>query len=391
MRTFLVGATVYTPDEVIGDGVVVVEDGKIEGVYPAPAYPTGEGERIDVAGLIVAPGLIDLHLHGLEGSDVMSGGVREIARKAPRYGVTSFLATTLTGPLDSLRACVRDIASHRRVGGAEILGIHLEGPFLSPAQPGVMDASQFRSFNLAELEDLLQAGEGAVRMVTLAPEGEGALEGIRQLTRAGVVASVGHSHATYAEMKAAVDAGLRHATHVFNAMRGFHHREPGTVGAVLTCPEIVAQFIADGQHLHPATIDLLLETKGVENLVLISDATPLAGLPPGEYDWKGLMLEVAGGRAQRMSGQGGGAAGGALGGSVRMMNHGLKLLVEDVGLDMAGALTTATTTPARVLGLGDRKGRLAPGWDADIAVFDGRFECHLAMVGGEVVYRATRT
>jgi N-acetylglucosamine-6-phosphate deacetylase len=378
MKTFIVQGQVYTPGKVIADGVVVVEDGRIAAVGPREVVDVPLGSHvIDAAGKRVIPGLIDLHIHGLLEASTRSDVARLVA-ELPRFAVTGFLPTLgSSSPEDTLQA-VRDIAaaSQSRPQGARILGLHLEGPYVSPRRPGAMEPFFVRPFSWEEFQTLQEAAQGHIRLLTLAPEVPPALQYIPQLVAQGVIVAIGHSDATYAEAMEAIRLGVSHATHIFNATRPFHHREPGTVGAILLHPGVTAQVIGDGEHVHPATIALLVRAKGAQGVALVSDAMPLAGLPPGEYVSRGKRL-LSNGRAIRLPE-------GQLVGSATLLNGGLRTLVEQVGLSWTEALTIAAAVPARVLGL--PTGRLAPGLDADIVILNDDYQPYLTMVQGEVVY-----
>jgi len=375
----IINGRVYTPERVIERGVVTIVGDKIVAVGEASAAPElTDAEVIDAAGLHVIPGLIDLHIHGLRGFDAMRGQIAEMAAELPRHGVTAFLPTTIAAPLEELEELLEGMATTiaARPPGARILGIHLEGPYLSPQHSGAMEARFFRPFHWQEFQRLYATSQGQVKMVTLAPEEGEALNNIPRLIERGVVPSIGHSDATFEQVAEAVQAGLAHASHTYNGMRGFHHREPGVVGAIWHFDQIIAQVIADGVHVHPAALALLLRLKTPERVALISDAAPLAGLPPGEYTWGGKRVTLDG-RACR-------TPDGRLAGSVALMDVGLRTLVQTVGLPLKTALVTATAVPARVLGL--NKGALAPGRDADIVLLDDGLQPRLTMVEGQVVY-----
>jgi N-acetylglucosamine-6-phosphate deacetylase len=381
MKTFIVHGQVYTPGKVINDGVVVVEDGRIAAVGLREAVDIPPGSRIiEAAGQRVIPGLIDLHIHGLLDSSARSD-VLGLAEALPRFAVTGFLPTLgSSSPQDTLQA-VHDIAAiQSRPQGARILGIHLEGPYVSPRRPGAMEPFFVRPFSWEEFQTLQEAAQGHIRLLTLAPEVPPALQYIPQLVAQGVIVAIGHSDATYDETMEAIRLGVSHATHIFNATRPFHHREPGTVGAILLHPGVTAQVIGDGEHVHPAAIALLVRVKGPQGVALVSDAMPLAGLPPGEYVSRGKRL-LNNGRAIRLPE-------GQLVGSATLLNGGLRTLVEQVGLSWTEALTIAAAVPARVLGL--PTGRLAPGLDADIVILGDDYQPHLTMVQGEVVYSLSK-
>jgi N-acetylglucosamine-6-phosphate deacetylase len=377
----IVGGAVYTPQGVIAPGVVSVRDGIIVAIEPQDEGARPRGPTIDATGLSVVPGLIDLHIHGLLGHDGMGPQLRDLARALPSFGVTAFLATTIPRPrpqlLTRLRAMARVIA-HPPPDGAPCLGIHLEGPFLSSAQAGVAEESWFEPWSEEAFQRFQDAAGGRIRMLTLAPEvGAETMHALPGLRQAGVVPSIGHSNATFAQVRRAVELGLRHASHTFNAMRAFHHREPGVAGAVLFFEQLVAQAIADGVHLHPATLTLLWRLKGPRGLVLVSDAAPPAALPPGTYRWDERTLVVADGACRRPDG--------TLAGSHTPLDGGLRHLVHQVGVPLAEALPTVTATPARVLNL-PRRGCLAPGARADVVLLDPALRPVRTLIAGRQVF-----
>ncbi|MDH7486445.1 MAG: N-acetylglucosamine-6-phosphate deacetylase [Anaerolineae bacterium] len=378
----IINGRVYTPEGVIEQGVVTVVGDKIAAAgETTPLLPDLTAAKvIDAAGLHVLPGLIDLHIHGLGGFDAMQGQVAEMAAELPRHGVTAFLPTTIAAPLAELAELLEGMAATiaARPPGARILGMHLEGPFLSPRQTGMMDARFLRPFRWEEFEPLQAASRGWLKMMTLAPEEGEALSAIPRLLEQGVLPSIGHSDATFEQVRAAVQQGLAHATHIYNAMHGFHHREPGVVGAVWYSDEVIAQVIADGVHVHPAALALLLRLKTPERVALISDAAPIAGLPPGEYTWGGKQVILEGQTCRSLDGR--------LAGSVALMDAGLRTLVQTVGLPLERALVMATAVPAGVLSL--NKGALAPGRDADIVLLDDALQPQWTMIEGQVVYDA---
>ncbi len=328
----------------------------------------------------MVPGFIDVHLHGLLGHEALGQGLAEVIRQLPAFGVTTFLGTTLTLPDDELLPTLEISAQivDAPPPGACCLGLHLEGPFLSPEQPGMATATWFEPFRWERFRRLQEAARGHLRLMTFAPErGEG-LKMLPRLIEAGVIPAVGHSAATFAQVKAAVAQGLRHAAHTFNAMPPLHHRKPGVLGAVLYFPEIIAELIADGVHVHPAVMSLLLRVKGLEQVALVSDAAPLAGLPEGAYEWAGHQIHVQDGACRLGDGR--------LAGAHALLNTGVRNLVQLVGLPLEEALVPATCVPAKVLGVS--KGRLAPGYDADIVLLDEELHVTRTLVEGQTVYRA---
>ncbi len=388
----IVNARVVTPFEVIEGGAVRIADGRIIGVGSTEAVaPTGRGasgQVVDAGGRIVAPGFVDLQVNGAGGYDCMSGKREEIAALAallPQFGCTSFLPTTVTAARERLVEALRAIASAKGAAprGARILGAHVEGPYLSstPEGRGAHDVTQIRPFDPAEWAELLAAAEGQVRILTLAPEVADNLRHVPAVRERGIVVSVGHTAATYDAVAAAARAGASMATHAYNGMRGLHHREPGTVGAVLDLDQITAGLIADGYHVHPAAMRALVRVKGLDRVVAVTDAAWIAGLAPGEYVWAGGPITFDG-RAPR-------TPDGRLAGSALTMVQAVQNLVDLVGLTLPQAIRLVTANPARVLGVDGELGSIQAGRLGDLVVLDdagGRLVVRQTVVGGEVVY-----
>jgi N-acetylglucosamine-6-phosphate deacetylase len=359
------GGRVVTPDGV-RDADVIVRGQRIVAVDP-PSARGEAAEVVDLAGRWVLPGFVDLHVHGGGGAQCNTAAaddVRRVARFHARHGTTSLLATTVAASVEDLLAALRAIraaAAAPAADGAEVLGAHLEGPFLSPRWPGAMDARHFVAPDLA-VADRLLAG-GGVRMLTLAPELRGALDLVRVAAAAGIVVSMGHTGATYAEASAAVDAGARAATHVFNAMRPFHHREPGVLGAALDLAGVTCEVICDGVHVDTAAVRLLVRSKGPARIALVTDAIEATGLPDGDYRLGARPISVVGGRATLPESE-------TIAGSTLTMARALRTAVELCGVAVEDAARMASTTPAELLGIVDRKGLLAAGRDADVAILD---------------------
>jgi N-acetylglucosamine-6-phosphate deacetylase len=381
MALLITGGPLYgtTSPMIYDPGAVLIDNGSILAVGPAETFAIPPGsEVIDVGGERIIPGLIDLHLHGFGGSDTMGLGLAQVIQALPAHGITAFLPTTVAAPmkvlLNALRA-MADVCTAPPVG-AHVLGIHLEGPWVSRMRSGGLRAEHCYPLNRADVERCQSACGERVRMITLAPEEGQALSLIPWLEKQGIIASIGHSDADYDTVSRAVRAGLKHATHAFNAMRPLHHRDPGTVGAVLDHEAIVAQLIADGYHVDPAAMRILIRAKGVGRVCLVSDAMPVAGLPPGEYDWDGRRI-VRAGQTSRFPD-------GALAGSAMLLNQMLRVMVEKVGVTFAEAVRMSSDVPAQVLGL--RKGRLAVGYDADVVVLKEDYQPSLTVIGGRAVY-----
>jgi N-acetylglucosamine-6-phosphate deacetylase len=382
MRTLISGGRIITPAEIIDDTVVVIENGKIAALEPQRqvAERPPDTEWIDASGLLVVPGLIDIHVHGGAGCDTMDATPQAIERMSTfflQHGVTSYLPTTITNQADAIERALDNVsACMATVRGARPLGVHMEGPYLSHAHPGAQPPDWLCNPDPACYRRWLDTG--LVRSVTLAPELPGALEFIREGVSRGVRFSAGHTGASYAQMQQAVDAGLSLTTHTFNGMPALHHREPGVVGAALSDYRVFCEVIADGIHVHPAVLRLLACAQGVERVVLVTDAMRAAGLADGEYDLGGQMVHVQAGVAR--------TTGGALAGSTLTLDHAVRNMVKLAGLTPIQALTMATMTPAAALGLSDRKGAIRPGADADILLVDSDLEIKAVLLGGILGY-----
>jgi len=385
-RCILRADRVLTPVEQIVHGAVAVSNGRIETVGPASAMELSPGTRVVECGdATIVPGFVDVHIHGSGGDSAMDGAeaVGRIATFITRFGVTSWLPTlTPRATIEALTEIIRaSLAGPPRVArGAEILGLHLEGPFLSPKRPGAIRSEWFGEPSIHDLQDLLASADERVKLMTLAPELPGGIDLVRYLVAHGVVASIGHSDATGAEALAAVEAGVTHATHTFNAMRGFQHREPGVAGVVLTTDAIRGELIADGVHVDPLAMRLLIRAKGAQRVALITDAVAPAGLAAGAYEFEGRPITVRDGRAT--------LADGTIAGSVATFDGNLRRIVHECGVPLRQAALMSATVPAQVAGVADRKGSLVGGRDADLVVLDADLHVRLTMVRGEIAFDA---
>lgn len=377
--TLLAAERIVTPDGVLTPGWVQVEGARIATVG-AGAPPRPPDRDLGPAWLL--PGFIDLHVHGGGGRTFMNPDPAEahaVAAFHARNGTTLLVASLVTGPLEQLQAAAGAIATATADGpapdAARILGSHLEGPFLSHARRGAQDPRHLLAPDPDAMARLLDAGHGTVRIVTVAPELPGALDLIGQVTAGGAIAAVGHTDATYAQAAAGLDAGARLATHLFNGMAPLHHRDPGPAGAALERPGVVCELINDGEHLHPATVRLVLAAAGADRVALVTDAMAAAGMPDGTYQLGEQEVEVRAGRAVL-------ARGGALAGSTLTMGAAVRRAVLQVGLTVEQAVEAASATPARLLGLAGRAGAVAAGHDADLVVCDEQLQVTAVMRGG---------
>jgi N-acetylglucosamine-6-phosphate deacetylase len=380
---YIHNATVYTPDQIIEHGAILVDGRRIAAVALAADLPLPPGaETLDASGGIVAPGLIDLQINGAFGDDftVAPETIWRVASGLPRWGVTSFLPTIITSPLAQVGKAQEVLSGGPPEGwrGSIPLGLHCEGPFLNPQKKGAHNPKHLR---LPSLEAVAAWSPNEhVRLVTLAPELPGALEVIEALAARGVLVSSGHSMATYAEAQKAFAAGARYGTHLFNAMPMLEHREPGLPGALLTTPQQTAGIIPDGIHTHPAIVALAWQMKGPQRLNVVSDAMAALGKPPGRYMLGDQEVTVTERDARLPSG--------TLAGSVLSMDEALRRLIEYTGCSLAEALETMTSTPADLLGIGHERGRIIRGAFADLVVLTPDLHVAATLVEGTLVEEA---
>ncbi len=381
MKTVITAARLFTPTTIIEQPVLVLEDEQVFAVGNREQLALPKDARhYDFPDKVLAPGFIDVHIHGGSGHDVMENdptALATIEHGMFRHGVTSYLPTTVTAPLpETLRALEnlgKAIRSAQAMPGrSRPLGIHLEGPFISHAKRGVHPPDDLLLPSPAKLRQMHEASGGTVRMLTIAPELNGSIETIAEATNLGIQASLGHSDANMAEANAGIEAGARHATHTFNAMRPLDHREPGVLGAVLADDRVSADIIADGLHVAPEVIKLFLRAKGNDRAILITDAISATGMPDGKYKLGGFEVEVKGDRCDLA---------GKLAGSVLTLDRAVRNVMRFVPMSLESAVKLVTLNPARLLGITDRGGLVA-GQLADIIVLTTSGEVVATMVSG---------
>jgi N-acetylglucosamine-6-phosphate deacetylase len=376
----------FTPLECVHDPLVLIENGVIVEVASRGSRSIPTNARVfDFPHGILAPAFVDLHIHGSAGHDVMENdhaALPRIESFLAAHGVSSYFPTTVTASLDDTLAALDRIAkaiesakTSANPRRARPLGIHLEGPFLSHARRGVHPPQNLLKPSISTFDKLWNASRGQVRIMTIAPELEGALEVIAEAAKRGVCVSLGHSDADTKSAAAGIAAGARHATHTFNAMRPLDHRDPGVLGAALTNPGLSADIIADGIHVDPTVVDLFLRIKGPEAAVLITDATAATGMPDGHYKLGEIEVEVKDGRC---------LSNGHLAGSVLTLDRAVRNAMQFAKTDLQSAVRLATLNPCHVAGLAGR-GRLAAGGVADMVVLSPAGEVQAMMVGGEPV------
>jgi len=370
--TIIHAGRAFTPHEEINDAAIVVEDGKVAriGCRDQIEVPSGAKEIL-ARDMTLIPGFVDIHIHGAGGHDVMSSteeALSAVAKTVARHGTTSLVATTVTAPPDETRRCLEDIARFiaspanteaPATPTAEIVGIHLEGPFISLQRRGVHPPGAIAKPSIPLLDRYLEAAGGNVRILTLAPEIPGALELVEHGYARGIVVALGHTDATYEQAHTAIFRGARHAVHVFNAMRPFSHRETGVLGAVLTDDSVTAEIIADGVHVDDPAIRLLLAAKGPELVILVSDGTAATGMRDGTYRLGTFDVTVSGGVCRNREGK--------LAGSTLTLDRALQHMVR-LGVPLIEAVRMGTLNPARRVGLEKKKGVLTAGADADLVL-----------------------
>lgn len=372
-KTVLRGGMVYQSDHRFAAKDVLMEDGHLHLLAPGAAVPNAEA--MDAAGLRIVPGFLDTHMHGAVGFDVNGATAQDletIAQFLAQHGTTGWQMSILTDTQPQTEWCIAQMLEHNRGAqtGAELLGIHLEGPFLSPQYKGAMPEHLLQKNNLALVEHYQSLAQGNIRYLTLSPELDGAVAMIPALRQLGIVVGIGHSGATYAEAMAAIDAGATVGTHVGNAMRLLHQHEPAIFGALLES-DCYCEVIADGRHLHPATVRILLKAKGADRIVAITDSIMAAGLPDGQYHLGVNQVVVQDGDAKL-------ASDGTRAGSTLTQDRALKNLLSFTGQPLEDILPLLSENPAREMGYFDRKGSLEDGKDADLVLLDAN--CDIAHV-----------
>jgi N-acetylglucosamine-6-phosphate deacetylase len=380
MTLQILGATLLTPEATLPDHSLIIEHGRIASISSAPAEL--DAPTLNARGFTVIPGLIDIHTHGGDGADTMDAtpeAITTIARFLARHGVTSYLPTTITASAESTRKAIANLRNlPQPKDGAQHLGIHLEGPYLCHEQRGAQPEAHLRNPDPAEYADWFE--DELVRLITLAPELDGAEELIRRATAAGVEIALGHTAADEATTRAAINLGAKQATHVFSGMPAFHHRLLNVLTVALTDDRLYAQAIVDGIHIHPDVVRMITRLKSTRRLILISDSIRAAGLGDGEYDLGGETIRVQNGVTRR-------AYDGGLAGSTLTMDAALRNVMKFTNLALAEALPMATSVPAEAMGWSGRKGVIRIGADADLVFLDEKFNVCLTMVAGRVVYQ----
>ena len=380
MKTYINNGTVLTPEQRIEGATVIIENGKI--IEISSLLPSGqEGNiQIDAEGSYVCPGFIDIHFHGALGKDTMDAdeaSLQLLSIYCADHGVTSFYPTTWSAsPEDILRAIEVVKINQKSLRGAQALGVHIEGPFIDLEFRGAQLQSMIRPPVKKEYENWINSG--VVKVITCAPELEGSEEFIKEAVQNKIRISIGHSQAKYDQVKKAADIGATQATHIFNGMLGLHHREPGTVGGILTDKRIYAQVICDGVHLHPAIVQLIVNAKTASKVILISDSIRGAGLPDGDYDHKGQKFSVRGGVARTPEG--------VLSGSTLTLDSAVRNALDFTESRLEEVISMVTSVPAEAMGILNAKGKIAQGYDADLVILNKDLHVEKTIVNGNVVF-----
>ncbi|MEM1596351.1 MAG: N-acetylglucosamine-6-phosphate deacetylase [Desulfurococcaceae archaeon] len=376
---------IITPNMVIKDGYVVIEDGIIKGVGKEP-FKGPTSESIDLEGQLLLPGFIDTHTHGISGLDITMNpdpsALLEMSSHYARHGVTGFLATTVSAPHDVLlKACkafkeAKD--SWRPSHGARLLGLHLEGPYISPEMPGAMNPLFIRKPSIRELEEYIEASGRNIRQITIAPEIEGIDELITYARLNNIVVSAGHTNASYEIGLDKIAMGISKATHIFNAMRGIHHREPGVALSLLQARRVFVELIADFIHLHPGVVKMIIDYASPDRVVLVTDSIAATDMPDGVYELGGLKIRVERGVCKLVGID-------KLAGSTLTMDKAIRNIAE-LGYSLVDVVKMASLTPAKSIELDMKIGDIRPGYRADLVVLDKEFNVLKTLVDGVIVY-----
>ena len=375
---------VYTESKTFEDGVIMIRNGVFDQVLSGPdSAGADDSEILDGEGCYAIPGLIDLHFHGCMGDDFCDGSKEAIARIAKyeaSIGVTAIAPATMTLPADELEEILKVAAEYKKEAseGADLIGINMEGPFISPAKKGAQDERNIVPCDTDMCHRFLDASEGLVKFVGIAPEqSEKSLDFIQQM-KGKVNISLAHTNADYDTAKAAFDAGANHAVHLYNAMPAFTHRAPGVVGAVSDSEHVMAEIICDGVHIHPSAVRATFKMMGADRMILISDSMRATGMPDGRYTLGGLDVDVVGNRATLVSD-------GALAGSATNLMDCMRTAVKKMGIPLETAVACATMNPAKSLGVYDQYGSIKAGKKADVVLLDKELNLKMVIKDGKKI------
>jgi len=380
----LVNAVIITPFRIVQDQCILIENGKISqlAVKDKVLLPPN-AKVIDLNGMIITPGFVDLHVHGAVGYSFNTAdetALNAVSKFFLEHGTTLLLATLYLDEKKKLVKTIRHLARYCKQNQSEsiIFGIHLEGPFINKKMKGALNEDYILKPNVDEWSQLRKAGRSFIKMMTIAPELAGSYDVMRAAAQDGVVLSIAHSQARYEDIEVAIDNGLSQVTHIFNAMHPVHHREPGVLTGALLNRELKVHLIADGIHVHPAVIQLLYKLKGPEGIILVTDAISATGTKNSIFEMAGKKVKIEDGMALLDDN--------TLAGSIVTLEKAVKVMVKKVGIPITEAVRMASLNPARVLGLDHKKGVLAVGKDADLVVMNEDFDVQMTIVNGQIKY-----
>ncbi|WAA11961.1 N-acetylglucosamine-6-phosphate deacetylase [Fervidibacillus halotolerans] len=385
---FVLTGNVCTDGKMLENQSILVENGTITSIGDKSSIPAGfNGEVINIPSpYVIAPGFIDIHIHGAGGADTMDAtdeALETMANTLVKEGTTSFLATTITQKKEAIEKALENVATYMKEknspGQAEILGVHLEGPFINSKRKGAQPEEYILEPSIEQFDRWQEIASGTIKIVTMAPEKENGLDFVKHLTNTGVISSIGHSDANYSDVEKAVQSGASHITHLFNGMKGLHHREPGTAGGALLLDDLTVEIIADGFHIRPEMIDLAVRLKGLDRVILITDAMRAKWLPDGESELGGQVVIVKDGKATLTSG--------SLAGSILKMNQAVKNIMDFAQLSLPEAVKLATVNPAKKIGVDHRKGSIEIGKDADFVIIDEQIQPIMTITKGTIAFK----
>jgi len=382
----ITNGTVITASALLPNCNLFIASGKIERIAQPPSSIPAGVTRLDARGNYVSPGFVDVHIHGFGGYDASHGDETSLlgmSKKLTQFGTTTFLPTLVSVPTAQTRRFLESVRNSmsRSDSGARIAGAHLEGPFLNPSKRGVHRQEYLSNPSLKDFREMIRGYEGIVRILTIAPELEGAAELCNEATGLGIVAAMGHTNATFIEARVGIEAGITHSTHTFNAMSGLQSREPGAVGAVLLSDKVKAEIIADGIHLSPEIVKLVIKAKGSDGVILVTDAVTPAGTELKEFELAGIRAHVRDGGCFTEDGR--------ICGSILTLDRAVRNILAWNQITLPEAIRMATLNPAKQIGIEERTGSLEEGKDADIVILDKNLTVTSTFVKGVQTYSST--